>query len=225
MNIWTPAQEPEEKLPVMMWIHGGGVQTGFSHELEFDGDGFCQRGVILVTVNYRLNIFGYFAHPELTQGKPTWDQRQLWLAGPDQALRWIHENIAAFGGNPDCVTVFGQSGGGRSTQAICCSPLAKSLVHRAIVQSAGGAANCLGRLPREELERRGMDFMNYAGCQNLAQLRQLPAQRLLDLFDQYTKPVNGDLPAAMQKGLTLAPTATRCPFPWRIPSVRALRAT
>ena len=70
LNIWTPAQDPGEKLPVMMWIHGGGVQTGFSHELEFDGDGFCQRGVILVTVNYRLNIFGYFAHPELTLESP-----------------------------------------------------------------------------------------------------------------------------------------------------------
>lgn len=204
LNIWTPAQDPGEKLPVMMWIHGGGVQTGFSHELEFDGDGFCQRGVILVTVNYRLNIFGYFAHPELTLESPQGASGNYGLLDQIQALRWIHENIAAFGGDPDRVTVFGQSGGGRSTQAISCSPLAKGLAHRAIVQSAGGLQTAMGRLPREELERRGVDFMNYTGCQNLAQLRLLPARQLLELFNQYTQPVNGDFRAAMQKGFNIS---------------------
>lgn len=204
LNIWTPANSAEEGLPVMVWLHGGGVQTGYSHEIEFDGDALCARGVILVTVNYRLNIFGYFAHPELTAESPYGASGNYGLLDQIQALRWIHQNIAAFGGNPDCVTLFGQSGGGRSTQAVSCSPLAKGLLQRAIVQSAGGVRTAAGRQPREEVEKRGVAFMEFAGCQTLAQLRELSGEQLLHLFESYTAEAAGDVHERMRRGFNLS---------------------
>lgn len=185
LNIWTPAENANDKLPVMMWLHGGGVQTGYGHEIEFDGDAYCKRGVILVTINYRLNIFGYFSHPELGKENPYGASGNYGLLDQIQALKYIKENISAFGGDPDNVTVFGQSGGGRSTQAICCSPLAKGLVHHAIVQSAGGIATSAGVRTRQMQEENGIAFMKAAGCTSIAQLRALSGEELLTKFNQY----------------------------------------
>lgn len=185
LNIWTPAQRSDEKLPVMMWLHGGGVQTGYGHEIEFDGDAYCKRGVILVTINYRLNIFGYFSHPELGQENPYGASGNYGLMDQIHALKYIQENIAAFGGDPNNVTVFGQSGGGRSTQAICCSPLAKGLVHHAIVQSAGGIATAAGIRTRQMQEENGIAFMKSAGIKSIAELRNIPGEELFLRFDKY----------------------------------------
>ena len=128
MNIWTPAKSTGEKLPVMVWLHGGGVQSGYSHETEFDGETLARRGVILVTVNYRLNIFGFFAHKLLTEESPRHASGNYGIMDQIQALKWTRENIAGFGGDPENVMLFGQSGDGRSTQVIFCSPTAKGLV-------------------------------------------------------------------------------------------------
>lgn len=132
-----------------------------------------------------LEYFGYFAHPELSAESALGASGNYGLHDQIQALRWIHENIAAFGGDPDNVTIFGQSGGGRSTQALACSPLAKGLVHRAIVQSAGGVTTAFGRMPRAQMEQRGTDFMAFTGCRNIAELRALPAMELLQKFSEY----------------------------------------
>lgn len=185
LNIWTPAQSADEKLPVMMWMHGGGVQSGYSHEIPFDGKEICKRGVILVTINYRLNVFGYFAHPDLTAESKHHASGNYGLLDQIQALRWIHDNIAAFGGDPDRVTAFGQSGGGRSTQALSCSPLTKGLLHRAIVHSAGGISTAAGRLPRELMEQRGAELVEYCGCNSLAELRAMQAEQLHGLFQKW----------------------------------------
>ena len=185
LNIWTPAQSADANLPVMMWLHGGGVQTGYGHEIEFDGDEYCRRGVILVTVNYRLNIFGYFSHPELGIENEYGASGNYGLMDQIQALKYIRDNIAAFGGDPDNVTVFGQSGGGRSTQAICCSPLSKGLVHHAIVQSAGGIATAAGIRTRQMQEENGLAFMKHADCSSIADLRALHADELLQRFNKY----------------------------------------
>jgi len=203
LNIWTPAETGDEKLPVMMWMHGGGVQSGYSHEIEFDGDALCKRGVILVTINYRLNIFGYFAHPELSAESAYGASGNYGVHDQLQALRWIHDNIAAFGGDPDNVTIFGQSGGGRSTQALSCSPLAKGLVRRAIVQSAGGVTTAFGRMPREQMEARGVDFMAFTGCKNIAELRALPATELLAKFGDYGRAA-GDFKERMARGFNIS---------------------
>ena len=186
LNIWTPANSDNEKLPVMMWIHGGGLQAGYGHEIEIDGDAICNRGVILVSINYRVGLFGYFAHPELTAESPHHASGNYGVMDQVQALRWIHENIAAFGGDPDNVTVFGQSGGARSTHALSVSPLAAGLMRHAIVQSGGGVATALGRLPREVLEERGTRFMEFTGAKSISELRAIPWQELLQKFTEWT---------------------------------------
>ena len=121
LNIWTPAHEPDEKLPVAVWIYGGGFMSGFAHEREFDGEAFAEKKVIYVSINYRLHVFGYLAHPELD--KEAGRSGNYGLLDQIAALKWVHENIAAFGGDPGNVMVFGQSAGAGSTIALFCSPL------------------------------------------------------------------------------------------------------
>ena len=192
LNIWTPAKTPEDKLPVMMWMHGGGVQTGYSHEIEFDGEALAKRGIVVVTINYRLNIFGFFAHKELTEESPYHASGNYGIMDQIQALKWIHENIAAFGGDPDNVTAFGQSGGGRSTQSLACSPLTKGILHHAIIQSAGGILTGFGRLYREQLEERGEKFLQKTGIPDIAALRRVPWDELNRIFHEYSMEAGRD---------------------------------
>ena len=189
LNIWTPAKSPDEKLPVMMWMHGGGVQSGYSHEIEFDGEALAKRGVIVITINYRLNIFGYFALKELTEESEHHSSGNYGLQDQIQALRWIHENIAAFGGDPDNVMAFGQSGGGRSTQALACSPLTKGILHHVAIHSAGGILTGFGRMYREDLEKRGQKFMDMFHIPDVKALRAIPWEELNQKFDEYAKTV------------------------------------
>jgi para-nitrobenzyl esterase len=135
LNIWTPAKTAGEKLPVMFWIHGGGLAAGYGHEMEFDGEAIAKRGVILVTVNYRLGVVGFFAHPEISKKNPHGSSGNNVFLDQIQALKWVHDNIEQFGGDPGNVTVFGQSGGAGATRTLITSPLTKSLIHRAIIQS------------------------------------------------------------------------------------------
>ena len=118
LNIYTPAESEEERLPVMMYIHGGGCQQWYGSDYEYCGDHFCEKGCILVSINYRLNVFGFFAHPELDQEVEYGNSGNYGLLDQIAALRWIYENISAFGGDRDRITVFGQSSGGRSPQAV-----------------------------------------------------------------------------------------------------------
>ncbi|MBO7699825.1 MAG: carboxylesterase family protein, partial [Eubacteriaceae bacterium] len=138
LNIWTPAKSADEKLPVMVWFYGGGLQEGHPSEMEFDGERIARRGVILVSVNYRVNIFGFFAHPEITATAE--DKCYTNFGSYDQryGLMWVKRNIAAFGGDPDNITIFGQSAGGFSVVAQMCSPKAKGLFQKGIIESIGG---------------------------------------------------------------------------------------
>jgi len=180
MNIYTPAKTPEDKLPVMLYLHGGGVQEWYGSDYEYCGDGFCRHGCILVTINYRLNVFGYYVHPELAAESGHNASGNYGMMDQIQALKWLYENIAGFGGDPDNITVFGQSGGGRSTQGICCSPLAKGLVKHASIQSAGGVNPAFGGVTREEMESRGIKFMKDLGCSSIAEMRALPWKVIRD---------------------------------------------
>lgn len=178
LNVWTGARTPDEGLPVAVWIHGGAFLSGYGHEKEFDGAAFCRRGVILVTVNYRLGPLGFLAHPLLSAESAA-------LGGPaasgnygilDQlaALRWVRENIAAFGGDPARVTVFGQSAGGMSVQTLLSSPFAEGLLAGAILQSGLGLASDRSLA---EAEADGLLFSEKAGAATLEELRALsPAQ-------------------------------------------------
>ncbi len=164
LNIWTPAKKTDEKLPVMVWFFGGGYREGYAWEMEFDGERFAHRGVILVSVAYRVNVFGFLAHPELTKNQPDapcnfgmLDQ----LAG----LEWVERNIENFGGDPKNITIFGQSAGGGSVWNHLASPLSRGHFQKAIPQSAGG---CDIRYPEnrrrvvatlEVAEKQGEQFL------------------------------------------------------------------
>lgn len=192
LNIWTPAETGEDKLPVMMWIHGGGAQEGFGYELEFDGEALCRQKVILVTINYRLNIFGFFSHPELSLENPEHASGNYGIMDQRMALLWIRNNIGAFGGDPNNVTVFGQSGGGRSTQALACSPQTIGLFQHAAIHSAGGTRTGFGRLPQQVLEERGIRFMKSCGYSSIQELRAVPWQKLAETFYAYEKGAGRD---------------------------------
>ena len=139
LNVWTPAARSAAKLPVMVWIYGGGFVNGGSSPAVYDGSAFARRGIVFVSMNYRLGRFGFFAHPALTAETPT--GAPLGNYGfLDQlaALQWVKRNAAAFGGDPSNVTIFGESAGGGSVNALMISPMAKGLFHKAIVESGGG---------------------------------------------------------------------------------------
>ena len=137
LNVWTPAKSPDDKLPVMVWIHGGGFTLGWSYQRDYDGTALARKGVVLVTTNYRLGPFGFLGHPLLSKESERGVSGNYGYLDQIAALRWVRDNIAAFGGDPDCVTIFGESAGGSSVNFLCVSPLAKGLFHRAISESGG----------------------------------------------------------------------------------------
>ena len=137
LNVWTPAREAGAALPVMVWIHGGGFNFGASSQPEYDGRHLARQGVVVVTVNYRLGPLGFLAHPRLSGRSQTGTSGNYGLLDQIEALKWVRRNIAAFGGNPDQVTLFGQSAGSRSVSLLAVSPLARGLFQRAIAQSGG----------------------------------------------------------------------------------------
>ncbi len=184
LNIYTPAESTEDRLPVMLYIHGGGCQQWYGSDYEYCGDNFCRQGCILVTINYRLNVFGFFVHPELAEESGHDASGNYGLMDQIAALKWVYENISAFGGDRNNITVFGQSSGGRSTLSVLCSPLAKGLVRRVSIQSAGGLGTVMGSRPRQEMEALGKRFMQMVGCNSIAEMRQLPWQTLRDANDK-----------------------------------------
>ena len=136
LNVWTKrAQQPAAKLPVMVWIHGGGLNTSWGHKAMYDGTAFAQRDVVLVSINYRLGALGFLAHPGLSAESKEGVSGNYGFLDQIAALQWVQANIAEFGGDPDNVTIFGESAGGTSVSVLCASPLAKGFFHRAIIQS------------------------------------------------------------------------------------------
>ena len=152
VNVWAPEKPASAKLPVMFWIHGGGFVNGGSSPSVYDGSAFARRGVVFVSLNHRLGRFGFFAHPALTKESPNDPLGNYGYLDQIAALRWVRDNIAAFGGDPGNVTIFGESAGGGSVNTLLVSPLARGLFHKAIVQSGGGRAGGLMQ-PRDP--RRG----------------------------------------------------------------------
>lgn len=177
LNVWADLEKTGQ--PVMVWFHGGAYMHGFGHEMEFDGDAIAKRGAILVTVNYRVGVLGYMAHPALTARDG--HSGNYGLMDQIFALNWVRENIAAFGGDPENVTIFGQSAGGGSVQSIMTSPLARGLFRRAIIQSAGSPLNSLGgKSTPGDAEKTGLELERLAGC-GLDGLYAMDALELLRL--------------------------------------------
>ncbi len=185
LNIWTPAQSASEGLPVMVWIHGGGFSFGSTAEGWFDGAKLASKGVVLVTIAYRVGQLAFLAHPELSAENPEGVSGNYGLLDQIAALEWLQNNIEAFGGDPENVTIFGESAGGISVSMLCASPLAEGLFHNAISQSGGSFGPTRPTTyPGENLktlaqaEAEGLVFAEKAGVSSLAELRKIPADSL-----------------------------------------------
>lgn len=185
LNVRTPLLRGDGRLPVMVWIHGGDHQDGSGGEIFYDSNALAHRGVVVVTFNYRLGLMGYFAHPELSQESPHGVSGNYGTLDQIAALRWVQENIRAFGGDPDNVTIFGESAGGESVAHMLTSPLARGLFHKAIMESPGNSGQMVFLkqpfLNRPALEDFGREFATYilGNDQNqLEQLRQIPGDVL-----------------------------------------------
>ncbi len=178
LNIWTPAKTNKDKLPVMMWIHGGGFGGGYGHEIEFDGEGFAKKGVILVTINYRTGIFGFLAHPELTAESENNVSGNYGILDQIAALKWIKNNIDAFGGDPWNITIFGQSAGAMSVEILISTTLTKGIVSKAIMQSGGGIEAIKNNLSLETAQKIGAEVCAFLNAGSIYELRQMSADEL-----------------------------------------------
>ena len=177
LNVWTSAKSGDEKLPVLVYIFGGGFQNGDGSEPRYDGESMARQGMVAVSVNYRTNIFGFFAHPELTKESPHHAAGNYGLLDQVAALQWVRKNIAAFGGDPNRVTIAGESAGSIAVSALMASPLSKDLMAGAIGES-GAAIASLPPQPLPEAEQNGVKFATAAGAANLAALRAMNAEQI-----------------------------------------------
>lgn len=183
LNVWTPAKSAKAGLPVLVYFYGGGFAAGDGSEPRYDGESMAAKGIVTLTVNYRLNVFGFLAHPELSAESPHKASGNYGLMDQAAALNWVKNNIAAFGGDPARVTIAGESAGSWSVSAQMITPLSKGLIAGAI----GESGSLLGLHPPPQLaeaEKSGADFAAKIGATSLAALRALPAQQLLETLGQ-----------------------------------------
>ncbi len=185
LNVWTPAKSAGDRIPVLVWIYGGGFNAGATSEPNYSGEKLAKKGVVLVSIAYRVGQLGFLAHPELSAESPHHVSGNYGLLDMIAGLQWVQKNIAAFGGDPDKVTIFGESAGGIAVSMLCASPLAQGLFHGAISQSGGSFGPPRPTLfPGENLkvladaERSGEDYAKSAGVTSIAELRKIPGDKL-----------------------------------------------
>ena len=186
LNVWTPAKSASAKLPVLVWIYGGGFAGGSTSVPTYSGEVLAKKGVVVVSIAYRVGTLGFLAHPELSAESPNHVSGNYGLLDMIAALSWIKKNIAAFGGDPNKVTIFGESAGGIAVSQLCASPLAKGLFSGAVSESGGsfGPPRSSGA-PGENMrplaiaEKDGLAFQVNAGANSLAELRKLPAEKIV----------------------------------------------
>ena len=192
LNVWTPAAgQTDKKLPVAMWIHGGGYREGFAFEPEMDGgEDWASRGVILVSVTYRLGVMGFFSHPLLSAESPHGVSGNYGVMDQAAALKWIHNNIEQFGGDPENIMVFGQSAGAGSVQTLCASPRSRDLIRKAISMSGGGLAAGGGGMPTmsfDAVQTANKAMMDHFNKTTLEEMRALSFDELTKMADEYGK--------------------------------------
>jgi para-nitrobenzyl esterase len=179
LNVWTPSTMVQARLPVMVWIYGGGFAAGSASEPRQDGENLAKKGVVVVSFNYRLGVFGFLSHPELSRESGRSASGNYGLLDQVAALEWVRKNIAAFGGDADNVTIFGESAGSFSVSALMASPLAQDLFQKAIGESGAFFSNTLGAPPLALAEEADQKFADSLGAHSLEALRALPADALL----------------------------------------------
>jgi para-nitrobenzyl esterase len=193
LNVWTPAKKADEKLPVIVWIHGGGFSGGSGTVPLYDGEAMARKDVVFITINYRLGIFGFLAHPELSAEAENGVSGNYGILDQIFALQWVKENISAFGGNPDCVSIAGQSAGAMSVNALVASPRAKGLFHRAIAQSGGMLGGMLGMLQSLEQAEKAGKLLTEKLKTDIADLRKVAADSLLKIPARFSLCVDNQL--------------------------------
>lgn len=219
LNIWTPQHYSVEKnFPVAVWIHGGAFIGGHGSEKEFDGAALNKQNVILVTINYRVGVLGFFSHPWLAEESSTSSSGNYGVFDQLHALKWVYENIDRFGGDPSNITVFGQSAGSMSTQILVSSDLTTPYIAKTILQSGGGYHSPLTQSTSlEDSFKIGEAFVNTLSIDSLTQLRLLPVQDILSAAKDFHYPgvklpfspiidgvsIKGDLDECLQKGAYL----------------------
>lgn len=184
LNVWTPAKRNTKDLPVLVYFYGGGFVAGDGSEPRYDGESMAKKGIVVVTCNYRLNIFGFFAHPELSAEAPYKASGNYGLLDQQAALKWVQNNIAAFGGNPKKVTIAGESAGSISVSYQMASPMSKNLIAGAIGESGAGINPTLAPSPLAEAEKVGKEFAEKAGYKTLKDLRKLSSRDLYEIYDE-----------------------------------------
>jgi para-nitrobenzyl esterase len=180
LNVWTPGISAKTKRAVMVWIYGGGFQAGATSEPRQDGEHLAHKGVVIVSMNYRLGIFGFFSHPGLTAESPHHASGNYGLMDQAAALEWVRKNITAFGGDPNNVAIFGESAGSFAVSALMASPLSKGLIRAAIGESGAFFGETLSAKRLTESERRDAVFAESLGLKSVAQLRRVSAEKLLE---------------------------------------------
>lgn len=179
LNVWTGARSAVEKRPVLVWIYGGGFRSGGSGVPIYDGEAMAKKGIVFVSLNYRVGVFGFFAHPELTKESPEKASGNYGLLDQIAGLEWVKKNIAAFGGDPENVTIAGQSAGAMSVVSLVASPLAKGLFQKAIAQSGAGLLPFQNGVPNlKQVEQEGSRMAEELNAASLAELRNMPAKIL-----------------------------------------------
>ena len=185
LNVWTPAKSAKDKIPVLVWIYGGGFGAGATSEANYSGENLAKKGVVLVSIAYRVGQMGFFVHPELSSENPNHVSGNYGLLDMIAGLQWVQKNIAAFGGDPNKVTIFGESAGGIAVSMLCASPLAKGLFHGAISQSGGNfgpprPTTYPGENQKRlaDAERDGETYLKNAGISSISEFRKLPADKL-----------------------------------------------
>jgi para-nitrobenzyl esterase len=185
LNVWTPAKSAAEKIPVLVWIYGGGFAAGATSEANYSGEKLANKGVVLVSIAYRVGALGFMAHPELSAENANHTSGNYGMLDMISGLQWVQKNISKFGGDPNKVTIFGESAGGIAVSMLCASPLAKGLFHGAISESGGSfgpprpttfPGENMKRL--KDAERDGEAFAKSAGVASIADLRKIPADKL-----------------------------------------------
>ena len=222
LNVWTKAPgQVGKKLPVALWIHGGGYREGFGSEPEFDGQEWGAKDVVLVSINYRLGIFGFLCHPALAEESPNKVSGNYGILDQIEALKWIKKNIAQFGGDPNNVTIFGQSAGGGSVRTLCESPLARGLFHKAVIMSAQGLAipnpngggmmgGRYGGGSIEDAANNAKKMFDWAGMTDLQKMRQASTETVFALPTIYQQvnnpaPQGGGMMGMMRMGMGFMP--------------------
>jgi para-nitrobenzyl esterase len=181
LNVWTPAKQAEERLPVLVYIYGGGFQAGDSSEGRYDGESLARKGIVYVSMNYRLGVFGFFSHPELTKESRHHASGNYGLMDQAEAVRWVRKNIAAFGGDPNRITIGGESAGSFSVSALMASPLSRDGIAGAIGESGAFFGQTLRARPLAKAEEDGAKFAASSGASSLTALRAMPAAQLMQV--------------------------------------------